>query len=87
MAYTAEEIISHLRYYWQKAEGLDYGQEHEVMRAAATEIERLRLWIRRIDNINDEPSRFSTEIDRACIDALAGKPVTGMVTLHEQTGD
>jgi hypothetical protein len=39
MAYTAQEIIDHLRYFWQKAEGIDYGQEHEVMKAAAAQIE------------------------------------------------
>ena len=47
--------------------------------AAADEIERLRLWIRRIDNINDDPARFSKEIDQACIDALAGKPMIGAI--------
>jgi hypothetical protein len=58
---------------------------HGVMREAADEIDRLRLWVRRIDNINDDPSHFSTQIDRACIDALAGKPMIGAVTINEQT--
>jgi hypothetical protein len=46
---------------------------------ALKEIERLRLWIRRIDNINDDPARFSKEIDQACIDALAGKAMIGLI--------
>ncbi len=48
------------------------------------EIGRLRLWIRRIDNINDNPARFSTEIDQACIDALAGKPMVGLITVQQK---
>lgn len=51
---------------------------------AAAEIERLRLWVRRIENINDDPARFSTEIDHACIEALAGKPMTGLVNAYQQ---
>jgi len=43
------------------------------------ENERLRLWLRRIDNINDDPAHFSKEIDQACIDALAGKPMVGKI--------
>jgi len=39
----------------------------------------MQLWIRRVDNINDDPARFSTEIDQACIDALAGKPMIGLI--------
>jgi hypothetical protein len=43
------------------------------------EIDRLKLWIRRIDNINDDPAHFSKEIDDACREALAGKPMTGKI--------
>jgi hypothetical protein len=50
-----------------------------ICKQAADEIERLRLWIRRIDNINDDPAHFSKEIDDACRDALAGKPMTGKI--------
>lgn len=60
------------------------GRFHLLAMDAAAEIERLRLWIRRIDNINDDPSCFSTEIDRACIDALAGKPMVGKITINQQ---
>jgi len=43
------------------------------------EVERLKLWIRRIDNINDDPACFNREIDQACRDALAGRPMTGRI--------
>jgi hypothetical protein len=46
------------------------------------EIERLRLWIRRIENINDDPAHFSKEIDDACADAIAGKPMVGKITVY-----
>lgn len=57
------------------------------MEAKDAEIERLRLWIRRIDNINDEPGHFSQAIDRACADAFAGKPMTGRINVVEPGGN
>lgn len=67
-------------------EGLAIGLEQRGEASAAqccrlvlAEINRLRLWIRRIDNINDNPAKFSTEIDRACADARAGLPMTGRI--------
>lgn len=39
--YTTEELIRYLRHFWEKAEGIDYGHEHEVMRCAADRLEKL----------------------------------------------
>ena len=48
------------------------------------EVERLRLWIRRIDNINDDPACFNKEIDEACAAALRGDPCRGRIRVTEQ---
>lgn len=39
--YTTDELITSLQFFWAKAEGLEYGQEHEVMRCAAEKLQRL----------------------------------------------
>lgn len=39
--YTIDELIEHLNAFWEKATGLAYGQEHEVMHCAAKELETL----------------------------------------------
>jgi hypothetical protein len=51
----------------------------DLLAEACNEIDRLRLWIRRIDNINDSPAQFSKEVDDACADALSGKPMRGLI--------
>lgn len=43
------------------------------------EVKRLRMWIARIININDEPAHFNKEIDDACMEALEGKPPHGKI--------
>ncbi len=40
--YSTDELVRLLRHFWEKATGIDYGQEHEVMRCAADEIESLQ---------------------------------------------
>lgn len=67
----------------EQAEWYSDGHGH-LHKDAADEIERLQLWIRRIDNINDDPARFDVNIDRACIDALAGKPMIGAISVDQQ---
>jgi Fe-S-cluster formation regulator IscX/YfhJ len=57
-------------------------QAQKALAAKDVEIERLRLWIRRIDNINDDPARSSKEIDQACVDALAGKSMVGLINAN-----
>lgn len=59
-----------------------HGTREELVAMIAeqrTEIERLRGWIRRIDNINDNPSHYSSGIDAACACAYRGEVNTGMV--------
>lgn len=75
--YTLDELVSHLRYFWQKAEGLDYGQEHEVMRCAADEIERLRT-----DNIRLEAALHRIENGR-CDDSQELARITLEQTMTE----
>lgn len=40
--YTTDELIELLETFWEKATGLDYGQEHEVMRCAADRLRKLK---------------------------------------------
>lgn len=47
--YTTDELIHNLQYFWAKAEGLDYGQEHEVMRCAAEKLQRLSAHYLRLE--------------------------------------
>jgi hypothetical protein len=50
-------------------------------RSLERENERLRLWVRRIENINDDPSCFNVEIDRACRAAWHGLPMNGKINV------
>lgn len=69
--YTARELVTYLRQYWKNAVGIHYGQEHEIMKCAADEIERLRSIVRvnglrwghtheQIDAILDGPDLVTT---------------------------
>lgn len=55
-------------------------RKHDKVGAiAALEIDRLLLWIRRIENINDDPACFNDDIDRACREAFHGMPMNGKI--------
>ena len=47
--YTTDELIRYLQFFWAKAEGLDYGHEHEVMRCAAERLQRLSAHCLRLE--------------------------------------
>lgn len=47
--YTTDELIRHLQFFWAKAEGLDYGPEHEVMKCAAERLQRLSAHCLRLE--------------------------------------
>lgn len=53
---------------------------HDKIDDLINEVERLRMWIARLDNINDSPAVFNKEIDEACRDALEGKAMTGRIS-------
>jgi gluconate kinase len=40
--YTTEELIRYLTEIWEKAKGIEYGQEHEIMRCAALRLAKLQ---------------------------------------------
>ena len=40
--YTIDQLIEYLNIFWEKATGLDYGQEHEVMHCAAIKLAEMR---------------------------------------------
>jgi len=62
---------------------LDALRKHDRTGAiAALEIDRLRLWVRRIENINDDPSCFNAEIDAACRAAFHGLPMNGKINVQ-----
>ena len=42
--YTTDELIEYLQFFWAKAEGLEYGHEHEVMRCAAAKLQELSAY-------------------------------------------
>lgn len=48
---------------------------------AEDEITRIKTWIRRIENVNDNPSRFHDDIDDYCRAALSGEPPRPEVTI------
>ena len=69
MSYTAQELIDHLRYFWQKAEGLDYGQEHEVMKVAAAKIESDTAKIATLQSEVDVVARSHSDLARRLAEA------------------
>jgi len=74
------DVLTRLRALQKAAEtGEVFSYVKDIFKCSADEITRLELWLRRIDNINDDPSCFNKEIDDAVRDALAGKPMIGRI--------
>jgi hypothetical protein len=42
--YTTDELVTLLQLFWARAEGLEYGHEHEVMRCAAEKLQELSAY-------------------------------------------
>lgn len=66
---------------WQEQhnEALMRDPPADSLAAKDAEIAQLRLWVRRIENINDSPATYNSDIDRACRGALYGEPMNGKI--------
>lgn len=47
--YSTDQLIQYLKLFWAKAEGLDYGHEHEVMHCAALRLQELSAHCLRLE--------------------------------------
>lgn len=47
--YTTDKLIEGLQYYWAKAEGIEYGHEHELMKCAAEKLQRLSAYTLKLE--------------------------------------